>query len=162
MQRIISLCAVILLLGGCGAAIKYSAVVEKPLTSDTSRVVIYRPNAFIGKGMTPPIYVDGAIVGYSIAGTRFNLDLKDGEHLFTIPSATYNTSATIIGGAAGALAMGPKYEIGDGIKFNVEKGKKVCIKNVAGFNMSGAFEVSVVECVENSGDILSTELVGFN
>lgn len=162
MQRIISLCTVMLLLGGCSAAIKYNAVVEKPLTSDTSRVVIYRPNAFIGKAMTPPIYVDGAIVGYSIAGTRFNVDLKEGEHLFAIPSATYSTSATIVGGAVGAIVAGHKYEIGDGIKFNVEKNKKVCIKNEVGFNMTGAFEVGIVDCVTNSGDILSTDLIGFD
>lgn len=156
-----SLLLTLILLTGCSTSTNHFQTAEKPMDSEYGRVVVYRPSSLFGMAYKPPIYIDTTIVGYSSSGTRFNVDVPEGDHTFSISSTSYSTTAGLLGGGVGALTAGQRHSKADPIKFSIKKGEKVCIKSEVAVGVDGSFEFNIVDCAQNESDIASAEIIGF-
>lgn len=149
--------ATLLLITGCATSnyveLKNENILNVPLGK--ARVLIYRPSTFIGVGMNPPIAIDNKVIGESISGTVFYVDVNASEHEFYIPSSKYSTLAGIAGGALGAMIVGADYIKEDVLVFNVGANELICIKNSISSSfqksMAGKMDFTIVDC-ENAKD----------
>ncbi|MDD2826957.1 MAG: hypothetical protein PHF52_08585 [Sulfurospirillaceae bacterium] len=156
-----SLLLTLILFTGCSTSTNHFQTAEKPVENEYGRVVVYRPSSLFGIGYKPPIYIGSTIVGYSVAGTRFNVDVPEGEHTFSISTTSYSTTAALLGGGVAALAVGPRHSKTDPIKFSIKKGEKVCIKSEVVMGVDGSFEFDVVDCDQNEKSMAETELIAY-
>gem|GEM_PF-4466624 len=160
-HQIFFYCTALFFLVGCSTSANHFQTAEKPVLNEYGRVVVYRPSSLFGIGYKPPIYIDKTIVGYSVSGTRFNIDVAEGEHTFSISTTSYSTTAGLLGGGVGALAVGPRHSKAEPIKFSIKKGEKVCIKSEVAVGVDGSFGFNVVDCAQNEKELSELELIGF-
>jgi len=165
MRKGILLVITMLLLDGC-SSIKYTKLEPesvKQIPDNKARLIIFRPDSLYGVGQQSPIAVDDIVVGYSVSGTVFHLDIDPGKHTFYIPDAKYNILAGATGGALGALLFGPDYDYKkeNFLDIVAKSGQIICIKNWISFNVSGSTDFAVVDCRANQKEIARLDFVKF-
>ena len=146
---------------GCATSSNHFQTTETPMDNEHGRVIVYRPSSLFGMAYKPPIYIDETTVGYSSSGTRFFVDVKEGEHTFSISKTSYSTTAGLLGGAVGALAAGARHNKAEPIKFKIKNGESLCIKSEVAVGVDGSFEYDIVDCIKNEKELANTELIGF-
>lgn len=82
----------VLCFAGCAATGPKFGTVEASIgevSQDKSRIIFYRVYQAFGAGMRQEILVDGMVVGKSVPGGVFYIDVAPGSHKITIENQVY-------------------------------------------------------------------------
>lgn len=154
---------VAILSSGCSSK-NYSIVeidTKKQLEdSQKTQVFFYRKLNIVGATVSPYITVDGTVVGSSVSGTGFFVDVGAGEHKVNtgvIPPG--QVKITTYGKADGTPTPG-YIDTGESLSFAIQPHETVCIEQSATFSEN--IVLKVVPCEKALKDSELVDMVRFH